>query len=347
MASRPRPANSREVSATPPNDAANDALTAAIEQALRALVGDGVRSVRVRDGRVNVALDGGHVAPAQRGSVETRARTALAPLVGDMAVGFVWLSGKRRRRIIAVASGKGGVGKSTLSTNLALALMQAGRRVGLVDADIYGPSQPRLLGQDGVRPEARDNRLIPLIGPHGLPMLSVGQIVPAEQAIAWRGPMASRALEQLLDAHWDDVETLIVDMPPGTGDVALTMVQRFKPDGAVIVSTPQDLALIDAVRAIALFGEVEVPIVGLVENMAGYICPHCGEASDPFGTGGAEGEAARRGIAFLGRVPLDPHIRASSDAGVPPVAQAGEAGAPYRAIAARIGDWLDRSAAAA
>ena len=336
MASGSAGANSAQVSLTP--SASN--LETALDAAARGVVGDALRSVRVRDGRITLALDSAAASDATRSALETRLRTALTPIAGGASVAIAWLAGRRRRRIIAVASGKGGVGKSTLSTNLALALMQAGRKVGLVDADIYGPSQPRLLGVEGVRPEAEGNRLIPHVGPHGLPMLSVGQIVQPEQAIAWRGPMASRALEQLIDAEWGGVDLLLVDMPPGTGDVALTMVQRFKPDGALIVSTPQDLALIDAVRAIALFDQVQVPVIGLVENMAGYACPHCGEISDPFGSGGAEGEARRRGIAFLGRVPLDPHIRASSDAGVPPVAQAGDTGAPYRAIATALDSWL-------
>jgi ATP-binding protein involved in chromosome partitioning len=152
--------------------------------------------------------------------------------------------------------------------------------------------------------------------------------------------MAGRALEQMVDAHWGDVDTLIVDLPPGTGDIQISMLQKFRPAGAVIVSTPQDLALIDAARAITLFNNTNVPIIGMVENMAGYVCPHCGEVSDPFGQGGAEREAEALALPFLGRIPLDRAIRLASDAGVPPVAQTGDIGAPYVAIAARVNDWL-------
>ncbi|MDI1294620.1 MAG: Mrp/NBP35 family ATP-binding protein, partial [bacterium] len=189
-------------------------------------------------------------------------------------------------RIIAVASGKGGVGKSTLSANLAVALQRLGHKVGLVDADIYGPSQARLMASEGQKPAAREKRLIPVISPFGIPMLSMAHLVDPGQAIAWRGPMAGNALSQLIDADWGETAILIVDMPPGTGDIQLSMVQKHKPAGAVIISTPQDLALIDATRAVSFFVQAKVPLVGLVENMAGYACPHCGEISDPFGQGG-------------------------------------------------------------
>jgi ATP-binding protein involved in chromosome partitioning len=242
------------------------------------------------------------------------------------------------RRIVAVASGKGGVGKSTLSANLAIALAKAGRRTGLVDADIYGPSQPRLMAVEGTRPEARDKVLLPVATPYGVPLLSMGQLVEPGRAIAWRGPMTAGALGQLIDADWGATDTLVVDLPPGTGDVQLTMVQKHRPAGAVIVSTPQDLALIDARRAIDLFEKAGVPIIGLVENMAGYACPHCGEVSDPFGHGGAEAAAREAGIAFLGRVPLDIAIRTASDAGQPPAA--GTDDRVFAPIAAQVAAWL-------
>jgi ATP-binding protein involved in chromosome partitioning len=251
------------------------------------------------------------------------------------------MADKVRRRIVAVGSGKGGVGKSTLATNLAVALHRLGRKVGLVDADIYGPSQPRLLGNEGRRPEARDNKLVPVPSQWGVPVLSMGQLVAPDKAIAWRGPMAGNALGQLIDAEWGDAEVLVVDLPPGTGDVQLTMLQRFKPAGAVIVSTPQDLALIDARRAIQLFEVGSVPVIGLVENMAGYACPHCGEVSDPFGSGGAEAAAAELGLAFLGRIPLDLVIRQASDAGTPPAAADGPQGEAFAALARRVATWLD------
>jgi ATP-binding protein involved in chromosome partitioning len=248
------------------------------------------------------------------------------------------------RRLIAVASGKGGVGKSTLAANLAIALARGGRRVGLVDADIYGPSQPRLLGVEGTRPTAKDKRLDPVPTRWGVPLLSMGQLVAPGKALAWRGPMTAGALSQLIDADWGATDTLIVDLPPGTGDVQLTMVQKHKPAGAVIVSTPQDLALIDAARAVDLFTQANVPIVGLVENMAGYACPHCGQISDPFGAGGAQAAASAMGLDFLGRIPLEIAIRQASDAGDPPAAHDGFAGEPFRAIAAKLATWLDRPA---
>jgi ATP-binding protein involved in chromosome partitioning len=251
------------------------------------------------------------------------------------------MADKVRRRIIAVGSGKGGVGKSTVSTNIAVALARMGRKVGLVDADIYGPSQPRLLGNEGVKPQARDNKLIPVPSEWGVPLLSMGQLIEPGKAIAWRGPMASNALGQLIDADWGAVDTLIVDLPPGTGDVQLTMLQRHKPAGAVIVSTPQDLALIDARRAIQLFEVGEVPVIGMVENMAGYACPHCGKISDPFGSGGTEAAAKELGLPFLGRIPLQLAIREASDAGQPPAAGEGEGAEAFAAVARRIATWLD------
>ncbi len=245
-------------------------------------------------------------------------------------------------RLIAVASGKGGVGKSTVAANLAVALARAGIKVGLVDADIYGPSQPRLL-DSADKPTAEDSKLIPVATRFGVPMLSMGQLVAPGQAIAWRGPMAGNALSQLVDAHWGDTEVLVVDMPPGTGDVQLSMIQKHRPAGALIVSTPQDLALIDAARAIDLFAKANIPIIGLIENMAGYVCPHCGEVSDPFGHGGAEAEARAREIAFLGRVPLSIDIRRASDAGEPPAAGFSAEAAPFRALAEAVSRWLNPS----
>lgn len=293
------------------------------------------------DGTLALVLDITGLTDAERDAAESALREGLSTAPGVTAVRIAMTRARITRRIIAVGSGKGGVGKSTLSANIAIALARKGRKVGLVDADIYGPSQPRLFGAEDLKPQARGNRLIPVQSRFGVPMLSTGQIATPGQAIAWRGPMAGRALEQLIDAEWGDADLLIVDLPPGTGDVQLSMLQKHKPVGAVIISTPQDLALMDAQRAIGLFDQMQVPILGVVENMAGYLCPHCGEISDPFGHGGAEAAARDQGLEFLGRVPLDIAIRTASDDGAPPAAGDGLMAQPFAAIAVRIGAWLD------
>ena len=318
----------------------NSDLRASIDACAKRLAGDRASGVRLADGKVTVALDVAGLGLDGREVLAAELRRDIGRLAGVSEVRVAMIATKRSRMIIAVGSGKGGVGKSTLATNIALALAALGHKVGMVDADIYGPSQPRLFGSEGVRPEAEGEKLIPIMSPYGIPVLSMGQIAKPGQAIAWRGPMAGKALDQLVDAHWGDVDLLIFDLPPGTGDIQISMLQKYKPTGAVIVSTPQDVALIDAARAITLFQESEVPIIGMVENMAGYICPHCGEISDPFGSGGAEHEAGALGIAFLGRVPLDRSIRLASDAGVPPVAQGGTIAEPFTVIAARIDRWI-------
>ena len=243
-------------------------------------------------------------------------------------------------KIIAVASGKGGVGKSTTAVNLAVALVAQGLRVGLLDADIYGPSLPQMLGTQD-KPRVTGSRIHP-IERWGLKAMSIGFLVDQETPMIWRGPMVMGALEQMMgQVEWGALDILVVDMPPGTGDVQLTMLQRFKPDGAVIVSTPQDLALIDAARAVQLFEVGQVPVIGMVENMAGYICPHCGEQSDPFGAGGAEAAAMSMKLPFLGRVPLDLAIRRDSDAGQPPAAGEGPGAEVFAAIARKVLAWLD------
>jgi len=235
------------------------------------------------------------------------------------------------RAIIAVGSGKGGVGKSTVAANIAIALARMGKKVGLVDADIYGPSQPRIMGQTG-RPELIDEMIVPTPA-WGVRMLSIGQLIEPGTAVAWRGPMTASALSSLMEGDWGDCEILIVDLPPGTGDVQMTLIQKWKPAGAVIVSTPQDLSLMDATRAIDMFRKMHVEVIGFVENMAGYQCPHCGETSEPFGSGGAEAAAGVMGIPFLGRIPLTLSIRQASDAGTPPAAGEGEEADIFRALA--------------
>ncbi len=307
------------------------------------LSGDRTSGLRFLDdaGTLAIVLDVTGLAEADRAPLETRLREALLGQDGVTSVRVAMTAEKKALTIIAVGSGKGGVGKSTLAANLAVALRRRGVKVGLVDADIYGPSLPKLMDSEGVKPEAQGSKLVPVPNAYGVPMLSTGQIAAPGQAIAWRGPMAGKALEQLVDARWGEVDTLVVDLPPGTGDVQLTMIQRHKPAGAVIVSTPQDLALIDAARAISLFEQAEVPVIGLVENMAGYACPHCGEISDPFGRGGAEAAAGEMGIDFLGRVPLAMGLRLASDGGVPPAAGTDPAGEPFHAVAAKVADWIE------
>ncbi len=244
--------------------------------------------------------------------------------------------------IIAVASGKGGVGKSTTAINLALALRDLGLKVGVLDADIYGPSLPKLLAIRE-KPETIGGTRLRPIERHGLTVMSIGFLIEEETPMIWRGPMVMSALTQMLrEVEWGTLDVMVVDMPPGTGDAQLTMAQQVPLRGAVIVSTPQDLALIDARRGIAMFKRVNVPVLGIVENMSTFICPKCGERSDIFGHGGARHEAERLGVPFLGEIPLEMTIRETSDAGLPIVAtkpDSPQAGA-YRAIAERVRDSL-------
>ena len=227
---------------------------------------------------------------------------------------------KPARHVIAVASGKGGVGKSTTAINLALAFASQDLKTGILDADIYGPSLPRLLGLNE-KPRSENNKLIPLCA-WGLEAMSIGFLVDEDAPTIWRGPMVMSAVQQMLrDVAWGDLDILVIDMPPGTGDAQLTLSQRAELAGAVIVSTPQDLALIDARKGLNMFRRVNVPVLGIVENMSYFVCPSCGEISDIFGTGGAKAEAERLGLPFLGGIPLDMEIRATSDAGTPIVAE--------------------------
>jgi ATP-binding protein involved in chromosome partitioning len=244
--------------------------------------------------------------------------------------------------IIAVASGKGGVGKSTTAVNLALALQANGLRVGILDADIYGPSLPRLLHLTG-RPEAIGGRTLKPMEAYGLKAMSMGFLVDEETPMIWRGPMVQSALTQMLrEVAWGDLDVLVVDMPPGTGDAQLTMAQQVPLAGVVIVSTPQDLALIDARKGLAMFRRVDVPVLGIVENMSTFIAPDTGKRYDIFGHGGAKAEAARLDVPFLGEVPLVMAIRETSDAGTPIVVSEpdGPHASAYRAIAAKVAEGL-------
>ncbi|GAB5489352.1 MAG: Mrp/NBP35 family ATP-binding protein [Parasphingorhabdus sp.] len=312
-----------------------------IEAALEEVAAGRYSAVKFDAGRVSLVLNVAGLDVRDRGQIEIAVKGKLLALDGVEKVDIVMTAEKVERRLIAVGSGKGGVGKSTLSTNLAIAMKAMGRKVGMVDADIYGPSQPRLLSCEGRRPEAEGKQLVPVSNEYDIPVLSMGHLAKPGQAIAWRGPMAGKALDQLIDAHWGDTEELIIDMPPGTGDVQLSMMQNHKPVGAVIVSTPQDLSLMDATRAVDLFSQANIPIIGMVENMAGYACPHCGEISDPFGTGGAEAAAKTMSMPFLGRVPLDIEIRKSGDGGAPIALSDGPQGKAFQDIAKRLATWLD------
>ncbi len=302
------------------------------EQAQKVITGiDGVTSVMVALTAERKAGEGGSSAPAPKATPKQQAPEK--PEVEGV------------KHIIAVASGKGGVGKSTTAINLALGLQNQGLKVGLMDADIYGPSVPRLVGITG-KPEA-EGRILKPMEAYGLKVMSIGFLVEEDTPMIWRGPMVISALTQLLrEVSWasadDPMDVLVVDMPPGTGDAQLTMAQQVPLAGAVIVSTPQDLSLIDARKGLNMFKKVSVPILGIVENMSTFICPSCGEQTDIFGHGGAKQEAEKIGVPFLGAVPLHMEIREMSDAGTPVVVASpdGEHAKIYNAIAEKIATSL-------
>jgi ATP-binding protein involved in chromosome partitioning len=305
------------------------------EEAVKAI--PGVTSAMVA---LTAERKGGTAAPAPpaQAAPGARARSGQSEAVGVPGV----------ESIIAVASGKGGVGKSTTAVNLALGLRDLGMKVGILDADIYGPSLPKLLAIREKPQTIGGTRLKP-IERQGLTVMSIGFLIEEETPMIWRGPMVMSALTQMLrEVEWGTLDIMVVDMPPGTGDAQLTMAQQVPLKGAVIVSTPQDLALIDARRGIAMFKRVNVPVLGIVENMSMFICPKCGERSDIFGHGGARREAERLGVPFLGEVPLDMAIRETSDAGLPIVASQPDSphAEAYRTIAAKVREQLGSAAAA-
>lgn len=239
-------------------------------------------------------------------------------------------------RIIAVASGKGGVGKSTVASNLAVALARRGRKVGLLDADIYGPSQPKMMGVNR-RPSSPDGKTIEPLVAHGVTMMSIGLMLKEDEAVVWRGPMLMGALQQLLgQVAWGKLDVLIIDLPPGTGDVQLTLCQRTQLTGAIVVSTPQDVALLDARKALDMFGKLKTPVLGLVENMSTYVCPNCGHESHIFGHGGVAAEAQKLDLPFLGELPLALDVRVAGDAGTPIAATDSPLAQPYLALADRL-----------
>ena len=298
-----------------------------------------IRSRKLAGGVATIIADASGLSKKEGDALEHDLRAAALALPGVSEARVAMTATQPSRTIIAIGSGKGGVGKSTVAVNLAVALARSGKKVGLVDADVYGPSQPTLLGSTD-KPTAQDEQLIP-VEAHGIKFLSLGHLVSPGHALAWRGPMATGALAKLVEGDWGDTELLLVDMPPGTGDVQLSLIQRSRPAGAVIVSTPQDLSLIDARRAVDLFNKMNVPVLGIIENMATYTCPHCGEDSHPFGTGGAEAAAAEMGVPFLGRLPLSLAIRQASDAGRPPAAGNGPEAEAFATIAGKLLETLE------
>jgi len=295
---------------------------------------DRIRSRKLAGGVATVVADATGLSSKEGEALERELREAALAIPGVTEARIAITAAQIARTLIAIGSGKGGVGKSTVTANLAVSLARSGKKVGLVDADVYGPSQPTLLG-NAEKPTAHDDQLIP-VEAHGVKFLSLGHLVSPGHALAWRGPMATGALARLVEADWGDAELLLVDLPPGTGDVQLSLIQRSRPAGAVIVSTPQDLSLIDARRAVDLFNKMSVPVLGIIENMATYACPHCGEASHPFGTGGAEAAAKELGVPFLGRLPLSLNLREASDAGNPPAAGDGPEADAFHEIAAKL-----------
>ena len=290
----------------------------------------------------NVVIDGTHLAftielttPAcpLKDEIETNARAVLAG-VGASQIDITWGAMVRRaapssgpemlpgvKNIVAVASGKGGVGKSTISTNLAVALAQTGAKVGLLDADITGPNIPMMMGTQGTPKSSANNKILP-IERHGVKVISIAFFVPEGQPIVWRGPLVGGAIQQFLrDVEWGELDYLVVDLPPGTSDAQLTLAQAVPISGSVLVTTPQQVALSDVEKALAMFRKMNVPVIGLVENMSAFVCPHCGEATEIFGRGGGERFAKEHDLEFLGGIPLDITVRQGGDAGIPAVAQ--------------------------
>jgi ATP-binding protein involved in chromosome partitioning len=309
------------------------------------------RNIKVSGGEVSLDIELGYPARTQIELIRKMVKDKLGAIAGvgkvtvNVASKIVSHSVQRGvklipevKNIIAVASGKGGVGKSTTAVNLALALAAEGASVGILDADIYGPSQPMMLGITG-RPESRDGKsLEPMLG-HGLQAISIGFLIDIDTPMVWRGPMVTQALEQLLkDTRWQGVDYLVVDLPPGTGDIQLTLAQKVPVTGAVIVTTPQDIALIDARKGLKMFEKVGIPIIGIVENMSTHICSNCGHEEHIFGTGGAEKMCKDFNTEFLGGLPLDIHIREQTDSGKPTVVSDpdGRIAEIYRRIARRV-----------
>lgn len=328
---------------------------------------DLIRALNVQDGRVSFVIEAATPEAARAlAPVQAEAEAAIRALPGVESVQVVMTAhGPAQKapppqglkfgghatphqggpakvsgvdRIIAVASGKGGVGKSTVSSNLAVALARQGRRVGLLDADIHGPSQPRMMGVNR-RPASPDGKTIIPLEAHGVKVMSIGFMLKEDEAVIWRGPMLMGALQQMLgQVDWGQLDVLVIDLPPGTGDVQLTLCQRTQLTGALVVSTPQDVALLDAKKALDMFQKLKTPVLGLIENMSTYVCPNCGHEAHIFGHGGVAAEAARLGLPFLGELPLDLSVRLAGDAGTPVAAGEGPIAEAYAHLARRLID---------
>ncbi|AOX99289.1 iron-sulfur cluster carrier protein ApbC [Jeongeupia sp. USM3] len=316
------------------------------------VAGKCIKRLDLIDGRARAEIVLGYPANSQFDAIRAQFTAALASVGGVSAVEVTVSSQivshaaqrgvpllKNVKNVIAVASGKGGVGKSTTSVNLALALAAEGARVGLLDADIYGPSQPLMMGVADQKPQSPDNKHIEPIVAYGVQTMSIGFLIDPEQPMVWRGPMVTQALQQLLnDTLWDDLDYLVIDLPPGTGDIQLTLSQKVPLTGAVIVTTPQDIALLDARKGLKMFEKVGVPILGIVENMSTHVCSNCGHVEPIFGEGGGERMGEDYGVSLLGKLPLDLGIRTSVDAGKPSVAADpdGTVAALYKEIARKV-----------
>ncbi len=334
------------------NDKVNEALSAVIDPntGTDLVKSRSVRNIRIEGDAVHLDIELGYpgasqIEPLRARVVEALQAAGAREVRADITSRIVAHTVQRGlkvlpnvRNIIAVASGKGGVGKSTVAANLALALAAEGARVGMLDADIYGPSQPTMLGITG-RPESTDGKSFDPMEGHGIQVSSIGFLVDPDQPMIWRGPMVTSALQQLLMlTNWRDLDYLVIDMPPGTGDIQLTLAQQVPVTGAVIVTTPQDIALIDAMRGLRMFEKVGVPILGLVENMATHICSQCGHEEHIFGAGGAARMAQQFGVEVLGALPLDIRIREDADGGNPTVSAQPDSpiAETYKAIARRV-----------
>jgi len=310
-----------------------------------------VRNIEIDGGRVSVEIVLGYPAKSWADELAATVRSELGHLDGvesaEVKVDWEIISHTVQKGVkplegvknmIAVASGKGGVGKSTVAVNLALALSAEGAKVGILDADIYGPSQPRMLGITG-KPESKDGKSMEPLTAYGLQVMSIGFLIDEETPMIWRGPMVTQALEQMLkDTHWSDLDYLVIDLPPGTGDTQLTLAQRVPVTGAVIVTTPQDIALLDARKAYRMFEKVEIPTLGVVENMSTHICSQCGHEEHIFGEGGGRSMAEQYEVAYLGELPLDMQIRIDADGGKPSVISDpdGRVAQSYKAISRRV-----------